>query len=159
MIPRARLISQPRPRRSCSRCAGFTRGDWRSSIARIKTEGIGPADSSVIPGCASWRRPGIHTPDGGYGFRARSFCSRPGMTFLLLPRDDLGVGGEARQQRLQGGQGRTIRDAVDARRAEVALERGDHFHGRPVVFSVDRYAVTIFGERLLQVANVIADGA
>src|SRR6266571_1827576 len=26
------------------------------------------------------RRPGIHTPGGGYGFRARSLCSRPGMT-------------------------------------------------------------------------------
>src|SRR5258708_11922474 len=34
----------------------------------------------VIPGCAAWRRPGIHTPDRGYGFRARSFHSRPGMT-------------------------------------------------------------------------------
>src|SRR5437762_9336510 len=34
----------------------------------------------VIPGCATWRRPGIHTPDCGYGFRARSFHSRPGMT-------------------------------------------------------------------------------
>src|SRR5258707_6871194 len=40
---------------------------------------------TVIPGCASWRRPGIHTPDGGYGFRARSLGSRPGMTteFIL----------------------------------------------------------------------------
>jgi hypothetical protein len=26
----------------------------------------------VIPGCATWRRPGIHTPRGGYGFRARA---------------------------------------------------------------------------------------
>jgi hypothetical protein len=45
----------------------------------------------VIPGCASWHRAGIHTPDGGYGFRARSLSdkidivnfaqsSRPGMT-------------------------------------------------------------------------------
>src|SRR5260370_17780331 len=34
----------------------------------------------AIPGCATWRRPGIHTPDGGYGFRVRSLCSRPGMT-------------------------------------------------------------------------------
>src|SRR5450432_2224017 len=25
----------------------------------------------VIPGCAAWRRPGIHTPGRGYGFRAR----------------------------------------------------------------------------------------
>jgi hypothetical protein len=24
----------------------------------------------VIPGRASWREPGIHTPDRGYGFRA-----------------------------------------------------------------------------------------
>src|SRR5882724_7407470 len=31
----------------------------------------------VIPGCATWRRPGIHTPRRGYGFRARSFHSRP----------------------------------------------------------------------------------
>src|SRR4030088_2122661 len=44
-------------------------------------------NSGVIPrcamahrGCASWRRPGIHTPDRGYGFRAPSPCSRPGMT-------------------------------------------------------------------------------
>jgi hypothetical protein len=35
-------------------------------------------DSDVIPRCAiahrgyaTWRRPGIHTPDRGYGFRAR----------------------------------------------------------------------------------------
>src|SRR5438876_8430629 len=41
---------------------------------------------SVIPrcamahrGCATWRRPGIHTPDRGYGFRARA-TARPGMT-------------------------------------------------------------------------------
>jgi len=30
-------------------------------------------------GCAAWRRPGIHTHGRGYGFRARSFHSRPGM--------------------------------------------------------------------------------
>ena len=29
----------------------------------------------VIPGRASWREPGIHTHDGGYGFRARRFAS------------------------------------------------------------------------------------
>src|SRR6267142_3666295 len=28
----------------------------------------------VIPGCAVRRRPGIHTPDRGYGFRARRFA-------------------------------------------------------------------------------------
>jgi len=33
----------------------------------------------VIAGCAAWRRPGIHTPDRGYGYRARSLHSRPGM--------------------------------------------------------------------------------
>src|SRR6266403_5526842 len=78
---------------------------------------------------------------------------------FLLCRDSFGVGRKARQQCLQGGQGRTIGDAVDARRAEMALERGDHFHGRTVVFSVDRNAVAIFGQRLLQVANVVADDA
>jgi hypothetical protein len=37
----------------------------------------------VIPGCATWRRPGIHTHDGGYGFRARDF---------VAPRnDDVGI--------------------------------------------------------------------
>src|SRR5260370_10307628 len=30
----------------------------------------------VIPGCAPWRRPGIHTHDGGYGFRVRD-CVAP----------------------------------------------------------------------------------
>ena len=30
---------------------------------------------TVIPGCAAWRRPGIHTPDRGYGFRARDFVA------------------------------------------------------------------------------------
>src|SRR5258708_27138030 len=33
-----------------------------------------------ILGCATWRRPGIPTPSRGYGFRARSLRSRPGMT-------------------------------------------------------------------------------
>src|SRR5664279_1929798 len=36
----------------------------------------------VIPGCAPWRRPGIHTHDGGYGFRVRCFAS---------PRNDGGL--------------------------------------------------------------------
>src|ERR1700737_2198388 len=50
-------------------------------------EGIGGGEHGVtfktrvvIPGCASWRRPGIHTHDRGHGFRVRSFHSRPGMT-------------------------------------------------------------------------------
>src|ERR1700737_1362009 len=33
----------------------------------------------LIPGCAARRRPGIHTPDRGYGFRARDF---------VVPRND-----------------------------------------------------------------------
>src|SRR5207248_8077182 len=41
----------------------------------------------------------------------------------------------------------------------MALEGGDHFHGRRVVFSADRDAVAILCEGLLQVADVIADGA
>jgi len=31
-----------------------------------------PAITAVIPGRASWREPGIHTPARGYGFRARA---------------------------------------------------------------------------------------
>jgi hypothetical protein len=49
----------------------------------------------VIPGCSSWGRPGIHTHDGGYGFRGRAFSdridfvnfaqnARPGMTAILF---------------------------------------------------------------------------
>src|SRR6266404_7897777 len=39
----------------------------------------------------SWmHRPEIHTPDGGYGFRARSFHSRPEMTGVrFCGRDQL----------------------------------------------------------------------
>src|ERR1700680_4377324 len=40
----------------------------------------------VIPGCATWRRPGIHNHDREYGFRARSFHSRPGMTGKMTSR-------------------------------------------------------------------------
>src|SRR5581483_9950766 len=28
-----------------------------------------------FPGRATWREPGIHTPSGGYGFRARRFVA------------------------------------------------------------------------------------
>src|SRR6266478_7466651 len=49
-------------------------------------EGTGDR-TAIIPrcaiahrGCAAWRRPGIHTPGRGYGFRAHSLRSRPGMT-------------------------------------------------------------------------------
>src|SRR3982074_757429 len=56
----------------------------------------------VIPGCATWRRPGIHTHDRGYGFRALAFA-RPGTTasfksprrlldFLFREEDFIGVG-------------------------------------------------------------------
>jgi hypothetical protein len=46
---------------------------WTSREQRpdIKaSSGLPPPDEaffSVIPGCATWRRPEIHTPDGGYG--------------------------------------------------------------------------------------------
>jgi hypothetical protein len=39
----------------------------------------------VIPGCASWRRPGIHTHDGGYGFRARTIGPRSARTYWRAP--------------------------------------------------------------------------
>src|SRR5258708_21709695 len=34
----------------------------------------------------SWRRPGIHTPDRGYGFRTRSLHSRSGMTAIIVAK-------------------------------------------------------------------------
>src|SRR3981189_1650017 len=52
-----------------------------------------------------------------------------------------------------------IGDAVEAGGAKMALEGGDHFHGRPVVFSAYRDAIAIFGQRLLHVADVVADNA
>ena len=46
----------------------------------------------VIPGCASWRRPGIHTPCGGVlalnetpGLIPGSRLARPGMTGVQFP--------------------------------------------------------------------------
>jgi hypothetical protein len=42
----------------------------------------------VIPGCATWRRPGIHTPCRGYGFRAHR-CAMPrndGLLFIPCAR-------------------------------------------------------------------------
>src|SRR5690242_16271965 len=42
---------------------------------------------------------------------------------------------QARQQRVQRGQGRVIGDAVDAGRAEMTLEGGDHLHGGTVIFA------------------------
>ncbi len=59
---RSAIPSRPRPRsrrmsaRPSKRCCGIS-GD----VAHL-----------VIPGCASWRRPGIHIPCRGYGFRARA---------------------------------------------------------------------------------------
>jgi hypothetical protein len=47
----------------------------RATIEAVKSA------ASVIPGCTTWRRPGIHTADRGYGFRARRFAS---------PRNDEG---------------------------------------------------------------------
>src|SRR5215468_456807 len=43
--------------------------DRRFSLAR---SGRGAVETPpvVIPGRASWHEPGIHAPDGGYGFRA-----------------------------------------------------------------------------------------
>src|SRR3974377_241682 len=52
-----------------------------------------------------------------------------------------------------------VGDAVDPCGAEVALESSDHFRCRGVEFSADRTAVAISGERLLQIANAVADHA
>src|SRR5258708_1218594 len=80
---------------------------WITRFPRVMTIYGGAAThvdhpTLVIPrcaiahrGCASWRRPGIHTPGGGYGFpdaqlrivaRARA---RPGMTDSLFMRDQV----------------------------------------------------------------------
>jgi hypothetical protein len=62
------------------------------------------SNSGVIPqcaiahrGCATWRRPGIHTPDRGYGFRARvrarprcAICTS-GNDGLISIRDTSGI--------------------------------------------------------------------
>ncbi len=77
----------------------------------------------------------------------------------LSCRDRHGLDRQTRQQRLQRGQRRMVGDAVDAGGTKVALESGDHFHGRSVVFSIDRDAVAVSGERLLQIANAVADDA
>ena len=52
---------------------------------------LGAGPSVVIPGCATWRRPGIHNHHREYGFRARA-PARPGMTTVAcnfaFPRRD-----------------------------------------------------------------------
>src|SRR4029450_6454614 len=47
------------------------------SLLRVASLSFAMSDLSpfVIPGCAPWRRPGIHTHDGGYGFRVRGFAA------------------------------------------------------------------------------------
>src|ERR1700716_370165 len=52
----------------------------RAGLFFCRLERMDRRSPLVIPGCATWRRPGIHTHDRGYGFRARSLRSRPGMT-------------------------------------------------------------------------------
>ncbi len=42
--------------------------------------------SPVIPGCATWRRPGIQTPDRGYEIPGLVASLRPGMTRNNLPQ-------------------------------------------------------------------------
>src|SRR4051794_29143070 len=45
---------------------GFSGLSWTSLEYWVQLSRI------VIPGCASWRRPGIHNHDYAYGFRARA---------------------------------------------------------------------------------------
>ena len=63
-------VSFPRCAIAHRGCANRTRVDPSSAISFVQV-----GNSRL-----GWRRPGIHTPDGGYGFRVRSFHSRPGMT-------------------------------------------------------------------------------
>src|SRR5882724_10246954 len=60
-----------------SRTAHPSRLARASAEARMERMGRANARSRfkflVIPGCATWRRPGIHTLGRGYGFRARVF--------------------------------------------------------------------------------------
>src|SRR5260370_20443435 len=120
----------------------------------------------VMPGTSSAKRvfaldvPGIHVFLVVESEKTWMAGTSPAMTvFVLLRRDRLGVGRQARQQRLQGGQRRMVGDAVDAGGAEMALEGGDDFHGCAVVFSIGQDAVAVFGQRLLQTEHIVADGA
>src|ERR1700716_4160346 len=65
--------------------------------------------TTVIPGCAAWRRPGIHTPDRGYGFRAREF---------VAPRNDETDGDLSLRCRHH--------DFHDMRRFEIDADAGPH---------------------------------
>src|SRR5258708_9262465 len=78
---------------------------------------------------------------------------------IRLPRRRHRLVRKAREEGLQGGQRRMIGDAVDAGGAEMALEGDDHFHGGGVVFAVEWDGVAVSRQRLLQVADVVADGA
>src|SRR5882724_2300365 len=78
---------------------------------------------------------------------------------LLSYRGRCPIARKARQQRAQGGLRRLIGDTVNALGPKVTLEGGDHFHGRAVILSTGRDAVAVFGERELQVTDVLADGA
>src|SRR5436190_2218924 len=65
-------------RRSCCYCACGVSVMWGCEYAswtgREAGGGRGHARfyPIVIPGRATWREPGIHTPDRGYGFRVRA---------------------------------------------------------------------------------------
>src|SRR5439155_23321413 len=78
----------PRISKRCASGTGRRSIARRSAISRINWWGV--SSNAVIPrcaiahrGCATWRRPGIHTHDGGYGFRAHRFAM-PG-------NDELGI--------------------------------------------------------------------
>src|SRR6202140_5495533 len=83
---------------------------------------------SVIPGCATWRRPGIHTPDGGYRYRARSLCSRPGKREAAAARCRATAASDIQTLLL-------VADAVDGAGPVVGNEDrtilGDNDIGRP----------------------------
>src|SRR6478735_4316183 len=55
--------------------------EWPVQVAARPIVGLLPdlprfrSGMPVIPGCVARRRPGIHPPDRGYGFRARDFVA------------------------------------------------------------------------------------
>ena len=59
---------------------------WRVAVIAGNGQGVHHT-FLVIPGRAAWRGPGIHTHDGGYGFRACRFASprNDGVIFAIAP--------------------------------------------------------------------------
>src|SRR6185312_14839211 len=85
----------------------------------------------VIPGCASWPRPGIHTPDRGYGFRARSASlrvARPGMTDVVVRSRDTLRPSLCHSMSLLNSEGAGNAGGALHPRSHTQMEKGAHEH-------------------------------